>query len=188
MEALKHIRLQKGWSQKDLADRAGIGQDTISGIESGRREPHPSTLRKLAAALGVQIAEFFSEPVLSKVDMALSPWPEEIPVQERSRSKLADAITTSAQSWIDFVTSPDADEGEISGIVRAAVDLYGLLGERIDKEEFEALPASEQYEIMVMMNKLAKVGADGLVRLRKLSNAGAQKDEARKQPREEGAT
>ncbi len=181
MDALRQIRQQKGWSQKDLADRAGVGQDTISGIESGRRQPHPSTLRKLADALGVRVAEFFSEPVLSKVDKSLSPWPEELPVEERSRSKLADAITSSADKWIEFVSNPDTDEGEISGIVRAAVDLYGLLNERIDKEEFEALTASEQYEIMVMMNKLAKAAADGLVRLRKPPNFGSQRDETSKQ-------
>lgn len=188
MEALRQIRLQKGWSQQDLADKAGIGQDTISGIESGRREPHPSTLRKLAAALGVQVAEFYSEPVLSKVDMRLSPWPEEVPAGERSHSKFVNAVTSSADRWIDLVANPDADEGEISGIVRATFDLYELLRERIDREEFEALPGSEQYEIMVMMNKLAKAGADGLVRLRKSSKASAQQDEASKQRWEEGDT
>jgi transcriptional regulator with XRE-family HTH domain len=68
METLKEIRRQKGWSQKDLADSSGVGQDTISGIESGRHEPRPSTLRKLAEALGVQVADFFKEPALPKAD------------------------------------------------------------------------------------------------------------------------
>ena len=177
MDALRQIRQQKGWSQKDLADRAGVGQDTISGIESGSRKPHPSTLRKLAAALGVQVAEFFSEPVLSKVDHSVSPYAETLPAEERSSSKLADAITSSADRWIDLVSSPDIDEGEISGIVRAVVDLYQLLNERIDKEEFDALTALEQREIMVMMNKLAKVAAEGLVRVRKPPGSSVRLDE-----------
>ncbi len=63
MDTLKEIRRQKGLSQKDLADESGVGQDTISGIESGRHEPRPSTLRKLAAALDVEVADFFREPV-----------------------------------------------------------------------------------------------------------------------------
>ncbi len=63
MEALKDLRRQKGWSQKDLAKISGVGQDTISGIESGRHEPRPSTLRKLAGALDVEVADFFKEPV-----------------------------------------------------------------------------------------------------------------------------
>ncbi len=63
MEALKDLRRQKGWSQKDLSEYSGVGQDTISGIESGRHEPRPSTLRKLAGALEVEVADFFKEPV-----------------------------------------------------------------------------------------------------------------------------
>ena len=64
MDAVKEIRRRKGWSQKDLAEESGVGQDTISGIESGRHEPRPSTLRKLADALGVEVADFFREPAI----------------------------------------------------------------------------------------------------------------------------
>ena len=64
MDTVKEIRRRKGWSQKDLAEESGVGQDTISGIESGRHEPRPSTLRKLADALDVEVADFFREPAL----------------------------------------------------------------------------------------------------------------------------
>ncbi len=64
MDAVKKIRRRKGWSQKDLAEESGVGQDTISGIESGRHEPRPSTLRKLADALNVEVADFFREPAI----------------------------------------------------------------------------------------------------------------------------
>jgi transcriptional regulator with XRE-family HTH domain len=64
VETLREFRRRRGWSQKDLADESGVGQDTISGIESGRHEPRPSTLRKLADALDVEVADFFREPAL----------------------------------------------------------------------------------------------------------------------------
>jgi transcriptional regulator with XRE-family HTH domain len=64
VDAVKVIRRRKGWSQKDLAEESGVGQDTISGIESGRHEPRPSTLRKLADALDVEVADFFREPAV----------------------------------------------------------------------------------------------------------------------------
>jgi transcriptional regulator with XRE-family HTH domain len=64
VDTVKEIRRRKGWSQKDLADESGVGQDTISGIESGRHEPRPSTLRKLADALDVEVADFFREPAV----------------------------------------------------------------------------------------------------------------------------
>jgi transcriptional regulator with XRE-family HTH domain len=64
VDTVKEIRRRKGWSQKDLAKESGVGQDTISGIESGRHEPRPSTLRKLADALDVEVADFFRKPAL----------------------------------------------------------------------------------------------------------------------------
>ena len=70
MEALRELRRRKGLSQKDLADDSGVGQDTISGIECGRHEPRPSTLRKLAEALGGEVADFFREAETPK---ALAP-------------------------------------------------------------------------------------------------------------------
>jgi transcriptional regulator with XRE-family HTH domain len=68
VDTLKDLRRRRGWSQKDLAEESGVGQDTISGIESGRHEPRPSTLRKLADALGVEVADFFREPALPKAE------------------------------------------------------------------------------------------------------------------------
>lgn len=68
MDILREFRRQKGWSQKDLADASGVGQDTISGIERGQHEPRPSTLRKLADALDVEVADFFREPALPKAE------------------------------------------------------------------------------------------------------------------------
>ncbi len=58
-EKLRQIRLMRGLSQRDLP----VAHDTVSRIESGRRTPHPSTLRKLAEALGVEVHDFFDEPV-----------------------------------------------------------------------------------------------------------------------------
>lgn len=50
---LKLIRLQKEWSQAELATRSGLCLDQISRIERGLVIPHPSTIEKLSRALGV---------------------------------------------------------------------------------------------------------------------------------------
>lgn len=63
---LKEERLHKGWSQRDLARETGVNADTISGIETGQHEPRPSTLRKLAKALDIEVRDLFEEPVLPK--------------------------------------------------------------------------------------------------------------------------
>jgi transcriptional regulator with XRE-family HTH domain len=51
-EKLKDLRLKRARSQRKLADAAGISQRAIVDLETDRREPHPSTLGKLAEALG----------------------------------------------------------------------------------------------------------------------------------------
>jgi transcriptional regulator with XRE-family HTH domain len=59
LEALRHIRTMRGMNQVDLAKASGVAQNTISEIELGKREARPGTLKKLADALGVEIADFF---------------------------------------------------------------------------------------------------------------------------------
>ena len=40
---------------------SGVAYDTIHGVETGKHQPRPSTVRKLADALGVTPDVFFSE-------------------------------------------------------------------------------------------------------------------------------
>jgi transcriptional regulator with XRE-family HTH domain len=62
VEALRRLRKRKGLTQQELAKHAGVSQYTITEIETGRRDPRPSTLRKLANALDVEVADLFQEP------------------------------------------------------------------------------------------------------------------------------
>jgi len=55
------IRNQKGVSQRELSQRSGIAGSYLSRIENRHLEPRPKTLRKIAAALEVPLAEFFQE-------------------------------------------------------------------------------------------------------------------------------
>lgn len=50
-DRVRDAREQKGWTQQQLADRAGVSQATIGNIEAGTRS-HPRSLLKIAAALG----------------------------------------------------------------------------------------------------------------------------------------
>lgn len=50
------LRLQKGWSQAELAKRARTSQSYIARIELGNVDPQVSTVKKLAQALGVPVA------------------------------------------------------------------------------------------------------------------------------------
>ncbi len=61
-EKLHRRRREAGLSQVELAEASGVAQSTIAGIEGGNHaKPHPRTLRKLAAALGVEIRELLED-------------------------------------------------------------------------------------------------------------------------------
>jgi transcriptional regulator with XRE-family HTH domain len=58
---LAALRERRMWTQARLAAEAGVSPTTVSGIESGRiSRPHFGTLRKLAAALGVEHGRLLS--------------------------------------------------------------------------------------------------------------------------------
>ena len=55
-------------TQKELAEKAGVSVFTVQRIESGRGGAHPSTGRKIAAALGVGPEELTDEASTPKVE------------------------------------------------------------------------------------------------------------------------
>ena len=50
---LRALRRSAGLSRTALAARAGLGYTTLWYLEAGRRRPSPSTVARLAAALGI---------------------------------------------------------------------------------------------------------------------------------------
>lgn len=55
------LRQQQGWSQYRLYKEAHIGQATLSQIESGLKSPNVVTIQKICDALGITLADFFTE-------------------------------------------------------------------------------------------------------------------------------
>ena len=53
-DRLKDLRTEQALTQRELAEKAGIGVNTVNRIELNETEPHMSTIRKLARALGVE--------------------------------------------------------------------------------------------------------------------------------------
>jgi transcriptional regulator with XRE-family HTH domain len=56
LPALRQLRLRLALSQRDLALRARISQTALSDLETGKTQARPSTMRKLATALGCEPA------------------------------------------------------------------------------------------------------------------------------------
>lgn len=64
-EKLKNIRREKGFSQKEIAEKLGVSQPSYAQYENGKRKPKIETLRRIASALGVGLEDFMSEAELS---------------------------------------------------------------------------------------------------------------------------
>jgi transcriptional regulator with XRE-family HTH domain len=52
-EAIRLARVERGLSQEQLADAAGVHVTHLGGVERGVRNPNYSTLVRIAGALGV---------------------------------------------------------------------------------------------------------------------------------------
>jgi transcriptional regulator with XRE-family HTH domain len=60
-ERLRHIRKQRLLTQVELSKMTGVAQDSISSLETGKREAHPGTIKKLAEALDVEPRKLLKE-------------------------------------------------------------------------------------------------------------------------------
>jgi transcriptional regulator with XRE-family HTH domain len=68
-DRLKRFRDSRGWSQRELAQRAGIPQPTIGYLETGRRSGLTvETARRIADALGISIDRLVGDSVFGDAD------------------------------------------------------------------------------------------------------------------------
>jgi len=70
---LKEWRERRAMTQVDLSAASGVSQDGISAMERGVRSVRPSTARRLAQALDVDVAELVAPPEVPGDPKALAP-------------------------------------------------------------------------------------------------------------------
>jgi len=56
-EAIRQVRVERGLSQEELADRAELHTTHLGGLERGVRNPSYATIVKLSKALGIKPGE-----------------------------------------------------------------------------------------------------------------------------------
>jgi transcriptional regulator with XRE-family HTH domain len=57
VQKLRELRRRRVLTLRELEEESGVSYNTVWRIENGYREARPSTIRKLAAALGVEPEE-----------------------------------------------------------------------------------------------------------------------------------
>lgn len=64
MKRIREKRIEKGWTQLELAKKSGVPQPTISQIENGyRKYPIYTNIKRIAIALNINIEEITVENV-----------------------------------------------------------------------------------------------------------------------------
>lgn len=62
------LRMEKGWSQAELAKRAGTKQANISRLESGLSNPSAKFLQKVAKALNTSVSIHFESILVPEIN------------------------------------------------------------------------------------------------------------------------
>ncbi len=71
MERIKELRAEKGLTQVRLAVAADMNPATLNRIEQGKANPNLKTLERLAAALDVEVGDFFPKVQRSSPEPSL---------------------------------------------------------------------------------------------------------------------
>lgn len=80
---MRAAREARGWSQVELAERSGVSHSGINSIEKDKGSPTMATLRKLADALGVDVAQLIgSELIVGTQAQRLADWLEVAPKEK----------------------------------------------------------------------------------------------------------
>lgn len=113
---LQKIRKAHGFSQRELAARAGLTNGTISLIEKNKTSPSVASLKSLLDAIPISIAEFFAEFEQAdepKLFYTADEFTEVAPQSSETAVSLRQLgnASTHALQMLDETYPPDADTG-----------------------------------------------------------------------------
>lgn len=140
MRELTRIRQERGLSQQRLADTSGVNKATINQIERGRRSPNIETLERLAAALGVEVADFFP-----KAEAPL--WSGETPVRRSSAFSFEEAresLERYCERWEDLLASGELDNKALDEFFTTAEGWLPMLEVALSAEIAEQAADGDQ--------------------------------------------
>jgi transcriptional regulator with XRE-family HTH domain len=141
-ERLAELREQKALTLRDLEEVSGVGADAISKIENGHRKPRPSTLRKLARALGVEVEDFFREPALPLAKAPREAGPPQVSreellaqgitatddeVQELNNRLMLDWRWGQGEKAVSYFKPEDVDEARVGMLVHLALNTPSII-------------------------------------------------------------
>ncbi|HSL84262.1 MAG TPA: helix-turn-helix transcriptional regulator [Thermoanaerobaculia bacterium] len=96
--ALRELRAERGWTQVELAERAGVSKSMLSLYERGKQRPHLDTLGKLVNALGVSLGQLAARLERRALrDQALGAGDADMPRGGHQLASLLDGVQGAAE-------------------------------------------------------------------------------------------
>ncbi len=69
LEKITKYRLERGWTEYQLAERSGLPQSTISSWYRKNQIPTIPSLEKICGAFGITLAQFFTDDEQSSLQL-----------------------------------------------------------------------------------------------------------------------
>jgi excisionase family DNA binding protein len=166
--------IERYLSLQEVGDELGVSDQTVrrwvkAGVLAAYKPGKEYRIK------GSDLEEFLkTREVSPKVQ---SPLPEF--GDERQPSRFAEAIVAAAERWGEDVSNTDMADAKRFGLIDAALGLSGVISERAEKEDWEALPNQERLEIVTTMEKLVEVANLGNRHLEESAEAKDKEVQAR---------
>ena len=110
---LRELRLQVGYSQKNVADLLNVNRSTYTYYETGKTTPDPMTLNRIAKIFGVPLAEFFPEEPTVAMLRDSDEGPKRSPKKTRPDPTRIGELTSSERDVIAFLRDRDLSAADL---------------------------------------------------------------------------
>lgn len=126
---IAQIRKEKGYTQKDLAEKIGVSNATVSKWETGKGFPDISLLEPLAISLNISISEIIAGEIIQNTDLTehiISDLVDVTIKEQEKKVKLFNWIVAITVAIIYVIVSLITMKWEITWIIWVAYCIYRI--------------------------------------------------------------
>lgn len=134
---IAQIRKEKGYTQKDLAEKIGVSNATVSKWETGKGFPDISLLEPLAISLNISISEILAGKIIQPTDITehiISDLVDVTIKEQEKKVKLFNWIVAITVALIYIIVSLITMKWEITWIIWVAYCVYRIATESVFKK------------------------------------------------------
>jgi transcriptional regulator with XRE-family HTH domain len=166
---VRQARRRAGLSQEELAKASGISPATVVQVELGHRRPQGRTLRKLSAALGVEVADLVEEEVNPTPKVPLEVQEEPEPDAERRTNTMrlrAMEIRYFSNRWREEIKNPAGQNvwwcGGVQALACGLHDMARGLGYTQKRDGESPEERAARYELLDAIEEMHSVADEVL--------------------------